>query len=122
MLYDKAIQDSVKSGNMGLGVAQQLMKIKDEVAREQYTSYAVEHPITEKIAAIWVREANAGATFSTAAKTAEEINERPTGASTAMVDCRICFAKLSPRDAKFFFACADCLSGIDQANIDRGGA
>lgn len=117
MLYDTDIQVAVKGGRMGLGVAQRLMKIEDNVMRKSYTNYAIQHPITDRIADTWVRESNAGTAFSEVPKTAEEINERPKGASTAAVTCRLCIGKLDPSEAKFFFACPTCLHALDEANV-----
>lgn len=119
MVYDEPIQKAVKSGSMGLGVAQRLMKIADEDRRGQYVRYALEHPITDRIADVWVREANAGRAYDEVPKTAEEINERPTGASTGAVECRLCLGKMEPKDAKFFFACPTCLHALDEANAQK---
>ena len=116
MLYDDAIQAAVKKGSMGLGVASRLMKIEDEKSRAQYTSYAVEHPITDRIADMWVREASAGTSYDDVPKTKDDIQERPVGASSASVACRLCLGKLAPKDAKFFFACPTCLHALDEAN------
>ncbi len=116
MLYDEPIQEAVKKGVMGLGVAQRLMKIKDDKSRGQYVRYAIEHPITDRIADTWVLEANAGTAYDEVPKTVEQINERPKGASTSSVECRLCLGRLDPKEAKFFFACPTCLHSLDEAN------
>lgn len=116
MLYDEPIQDAVKNGKMGLGVAQRLMKIDNDKSRSDYVRYAIEHRITDRIADVWVREANAGTAYDEVPKTPEQINERPRGASTSAVECRLCLGKLQPMDAKFFFACPTCLHSLDEAN------
>ena len=118
MLYDEPIQQAVKKGKMGLGVAQRLMKIENNKSRSQYVRYAIEHPITDRIADMWLREANAGTAYDEVPKTPEQINERPKGSSTASVECRLCLGKLSPREAKFFFSCPACLQGLDEANAN----
>ena len=116
MLFDEPIQEAVKQGKMGLGVAQRLMKIDNDKSRGQYVRYALEHPITDRIADVWVREANAGTSYDEVPKTVETLDERPKGASTASVQCRLCFGSLTPKDAKFFFACPTCLHALDEAN------
>ena len=116
MLFDERIQSAVRKGKMGLGVAQRLMRIDDEKRRDNYVSFAIEHRITDRIADVWVREANAGTSYDDVPKTTEQINERPKGASTSSVECRLCLGKLAPMDAKFFFACPTCLHALDEAN------
>lgn len=117
LVYDEDIQHAVKIGKMGLGVASLLMKIEKPESRKRYTSYAIEHPITDRIAKIWVREANAGTSYEEMPKTPEAINERPAGSSSSMVDCRLCLGKLEAREAKFFFAHNHCIAAIDEVNI-----
>ena len=117
MLYDEPIQEAVRKGVMGLGVARRLMKIENDESRGQYVKYAIEHPITDRIADMWLREANAGTAYDNVPKTPEQINERPTGASTASVECRLCLGKLLPNEAKFFFSCPTCLHALDEANM-----
>ncbi len=119
MLFDEPIQQAVKKGKMGLGVAQRLMKIEDSGRRSQYVRYACEHPITDRIADVWARESNAGTAYDEVPKTTEQINERPAGASSSAVDCRLCLGKLKMGDAKFFFACPSCLHALDEANQQR---
>ena len=116
MLFDERIQSAVRNGKMNLGVAQRLMRIENEKRRDNYVSFAIEHRITDRIADVWVREANAGTSYDDVPKTTEQINERPKGASTSSVECRLCLGKIAVTEAKFFFADRSCLEAIDEAN------
>lgn len=96
---ESVLQDAVRTGTVGLGVAQELHKIKDPAKLQEMMHWAVGHGITREVAKRWVEE-NQPTQQKIAGTIPDDLaGQAPTPASEQHTECFYCLQPVRLWDA-----------------------
>jgi hypothetical protein len=96
---ESVLQEAVRDGKVGLGVAQELHKVKDPAKLQEMMHWAVGHGITREVAKKWVEE-NQPTQQPIAGTIPDDIaGQAPTPASEQHTECFYCLQPVRLWDA-----------------------
>jgi len=118
--FDDSITKALHNGKMKVGVAEELMRIRDDARREYLTEMAIEHGITVAVARMWVEDyqkdlrgkgGDMGGGVSVL-----DVDE--TGVN--YVSCNLCDGPMVLGTEKILRICPDCFRQLRQIKRNEG--
>ena len=122
LLFDEAVQESVRSKMISFSVAKWIARIEDLDTRHWYLEYAVKNGVSAIVAQTWYEASKVGQLqpAEESAQAASAGVQRPQRIWT--VPCRICAASVRQEEARMFLAHQSCIDLLDRVKVGAGEA